>query len=117
MSVINRALFLQIYRKLWEKKYGDIKRGGDRKSKVQVAPLIGDGADLEKLVQLAPISQTEGEDCKRRTLSFAKHVADRIDFSQDVVKRLNCIAQHLQPELRSILRGTALADNQIKHNC
>ncbi len=41
-------------------------------------------------------------------------MADRIGFSQDVVKRLNCIAQHLQPELRSVLRGTALADNQAQ---
>ncbi|WP_273790130.1 ParB/RepB/Spo0J family partition protein [Bartonella sp. CM31XJBT] len=155
LSVIDRALFVQTYRELWEKKYGEIKVGRNKKSKVQVAPLIGGETDFEKLVQLAPISQRdsnatsdhnkigsegdekskgqlvpliggeqlgqvvpiaqmEGEDGKRRTLSFAKHVADRIGFSQDVVKRLNCIAQHLQPELRSVLRGTALADNQAQ---
>ncbi|ENN94709.1 ParB/RepB/Spo0J family partition protein [Bartonella vinsonii] len=143
LSVIDRALFVQTYRELWEKKYGEIKRGGDRKSKVQVAPLIGGETDFEKLVQLAPISQRdsnatsdhnkigcEGDKVakgkvyplpndgdlngKGTVLSFAKHVADRIGFSQDVVKRLNCIAQHLQPELRSVLRGTALADNQAQ---
>ncbi|WP_375660956.1 ParB/RepB/Spo0J family partition protein [Bartonella sp. CL71SXKL] len=114
LSVIDRALFVQTYRELWEKKYGEIKVGRNKKSKVQVAPLIGGETDFEKLVQLAPISQMEGEDGKRRTLSFAKHVADRIGFSQDVVKRLNCISQHLQPELRSVLRGTALADNQAQ---
>ncbi|WP_455476139.1 ParB/RepB/Spo0J family partition protein [Bartonella sp. B17] len=122
LSVIDRALFVQTYRELWEKKYGEIQRGGDHgnqytKDKVakgQVAPLPKDGADLEQLVQLAPIAQIEGEDGKRRTLSFAKHVADRIGFSQDVVKRLNRIALHLQPELRSILRGTTLADNQAQ---
>ncbi|WP_273758479.1 chromosome partitioning protein [Bartonella sp. AU55XJBT] len=148
LSVIDRALFVQTYRELWEKKYGEIQRGGDhgnqytkdkvakvqvaplpkdgsvehnetgcegdRKSKVQVAPLIGGETDFEQLVQLAPIAQIEGKDGKGTVLSFAKHVADRIGFSQDVVKRLNSIARHLQPELRSVLRGTALADNQAQ---
>ncbi|WP_273724637.1 ParB/RepB/Spo0J family partition protein [Bartonella sp. AU18XJBT] len=106
LSVIDRALFVQTYRELWEKKYGEIQRGGDhgnqytkdKVAKVQVAPLPNDG-DLNG---------------KGTVLSFAEHVADRIGFSQDVVKRLNCIAQHLQPELRSVLRGTALADNQAQ---
>ncbi|MBB4076132.1 ParB family chromosome partitioning protein [Bartonella fuyuanensis] len=151
LSVIDRALFVQTYRELWEKKYGEIKVGGDgsnqhkvkkeqlgkvypiaqisdnassndnkigcegdKVAKVQVAPLIGGDAHLKQLGQVDPIAQMEGEDGKRRTLSFAKHVADRIGFSQDVVKRLNCIAQHLQTELRSVLRGTALADNQAQ---
>ncbi|WP_375685380.1 ParB/RepB/Spo0J family partition protein [Bartonella sp. TT110JLCBS] len=106
LSVIDRALFVQTYRELWEKKYGEIQRGGDhgnqytkdKVAKVQVAPLPNDG-DLNGKVQ---------------GLHFAKHVADRIGFSQDVVKRLNNIAQHLQPELRAVLRGTALADNQAQ---
>ncbi|WP_273783981.1 ParB/RepB/Spo0J family partition protein, partial [Bartonella sp. AU15XJBT] len=114
LSVIDRALFVQTYRELWEKKYGEIKVGRNKKSKVQVAPLIGSETDFEKLVQLAPISQTEVKGEKGTVLSFSKHVADRIGFSQDVVKRLNNIAQHLQPELRSVLRGTALADNQAQ---
>ncbi len=41
--MIDRALFVQTYRELWEKKYGEIQRGGDRKSKGQVAPLPNDG--------------------------------------------------------------------------
>ncbi|GAA4666845.1 ParB/RepB/Spo0J family partition protein [Bartonella pachyuromydis] len=144
LSVIDRALFEQTYRELWEKKYGEIQRGGDhgnqytkdKVAKVQVAPLPKDGSvehnetecegdekskgqvdhliGGEQLVQLAPIAQIEGKDGKGTVLSFAKHVADRIGFSQDVVKRLNCIARHLQPELRSVLRGTALADNQAQ---
>ncbi|WP_142416957.1 ParB/RepB/Spo0J family partition protein [Bartonella massiliensis] len=148
LSVIDRALFVQTYRELWEKKYGEIQRGGDHgnqytkdkvakgqvvplpkdgstehhetgcegdeKSKVQVAPLIGDGAHLEQLVQVAPIAQIEGKDGKGTVLSFAKHVADRIGLSSKSVRRLNSIAQHLQPELRSVLRGTALADNQAQ---
>lgn len=132
LSVIDRALFVQTYRELWEKKYGEIQRGGDHGNqytkdkvvKVQVAPLPKDGStehhetggegDEKSKVQLAPIAQIEGKDGKGTVLSFAKHVADRIGFSQDVVKRLNRIAQHLQPELRSVLRGTALADNQAQ---
>ncbi|MBB4077043.1 ParB family chromosome partitioning protein [Bartonella fuyuanensis] len=122
LSVIDRALFVQTYRELWEKKYGEIKRGGDgsnqytkdKVAKGKVYPLIGEDANFEQLVQVAPIAHASGENDKRTVLSFAKHVADRIGFSQDVVKRLNCIAQHLQPELRSVLRGTALADNQAQ---
>ncbi|WP_375705203.1 ParB/RepB/Spo0J family partition protein [Bartonella sp. AA86SXKL] len=136
LSVIDRALFVQTYRELWEKKYGEIKVGGDRKSKGkhyplpndgssehnetgcegdekskdQVDPLIGD----EKLGQVVPISYTDEENGKGTVLSFSKHVADRIGLSQVSVKRLNSIAQHLQPELRSVLRGTALADNQAQ---
>ncbi|WP_208441997.1 ParB/RepB/Spo0J family partition protein [Bartonella raoultii] len=106
LSVIDRALFVQTYRELWEKKYGEIKRGGDGSNQHKTKK--------EQLVQLAPIAQIEGKDGKGAVLSFAKHVADRIGFSQDVVKRLNRIAQHLQPELRSVLRGTAFADNQAQ---
>ncbi|SSZ39313.1 ParB/RepB/Spo0J family partition protein [Bartonella grahamii] len=148
LSVIDRALFVQTYRELWEKKYGEIKVGGDHgnqytkdkvakgqvvplpkdgssehhetgcegdeKSKGQLVPLIGGETDFEKLVQLAPISQTEVKGEKGTVLSFAEHVADRIGLSSKSVRRLNNIAQHLQPELRSVLRGTALADNQAQ---
>ncbi|WP_375613737.1 ParB/RepB/Spo0J family partition protein [Bartonella sp. AP153HLJHH] len=106
LSVIDRALFVQTYRELWEKKYGEIQRGGDHgnqytKDKVakgQVDPLPNDG-DLNG---------------KMQSLHFATHVADRIGLSKESVKRLNRISQHLQPELRSVLRGTALADNQAQ---
>ncbi|WP_375683513.1 ParB/RepB/Spo0J family partition protein [Bartonella sp. AP3QHHD] len=138
LSVIDRALFVQTYRELWEKKYGEIKIGRNKKSKVQLAPLIDGDGHLEQLGQVDPIAQpsnsaniaqlhdekkfgqvdrishTDEDSGKEIAFCFAKHVADRIGFSQDVVKRLNCIAQHLQPELRSVLRGTALADNQAQ---
>ncbi|WP_208436727.1 ParB/RepB/Spo0J family partition protein, partial [Bartonella tribocorum] len=155
LSVIDRALFVQTYRELWEKKYGEIKVGGDRKSKgkhypliggnqytkdkvakVQVAPLPNDGSSEhhetgcegdekskgqlvpliggEQLGQVVPISYTDEESGKGTVLSFAEHVADRIGLSSKSVRRLNNIAQHLQPELRSVLRGTALADNQAQ---
>ncbi|ENN95548.1 ParB/RepB/Spo0J family partition protein [Bartonella vinsonii] len=144
LSVIDRALFVQTYRELWEKKYGEIKIGRNKKSKVQVAPialkdsntssdhneiacegdgksngqvdrLIGGDGHLEKLDQVDPIFYTSEESgAKGITLCFSKHVADRIGLSQVSVKRLNSIAQHLQPELRAVLRGTALADNQAQ---
>ncbi|CAF27707.1 hypothetical protein BHOIPH791_15150 [Bartonella henselae] len=111
----DRALFVQTYRELWEKKYGEIKRGGDRKSKGKYYSLVGDDADFVQLEQVIPISYTDEENGKGATLSFAKHVVDRIGLSQKSVRRFNCIARHLQPELRSVLRGTALAD--IRHSC
>ncbi len=106
LSVIDRTLFVQTYRELWEKKYGEIQRGGDHgnqytKDKVakgKVDPLPNDG-DLNGKVQ---------------SLYFATHVADRIGLSKVSVKLLNRIAQNLQTELRTVLRGTALADNQAQ---
>ncbi|WP_273722012.1 chromosome partitioning protein, partial [Bartonella sp. ML71XJBT] len=169
LSVIDRALFVQTYRELWEKKYGEIKVGGDRKSKGKVYPLIGGNQytkDKVAKVQVAPLPKDgssehhetgcegekvakgqvdplpndgsvehhetggEGEKVakgkhyplpndgdlngKMQSLHFATHVADRIGLSKESVKLLNRIAQHLQPELRSVLRGTALADNQAQ---
>ncbi|WP_455466576.1 ParB/RepB/Spo0J family partition protein [Bartonella sp. B39] len=150
LSVIDRALFVQTYRKLWEKKYGEIKIGRNKKSKGNVYPLIGDDIhanqsaniafwsadekldqldpisetrnsakfalfhDEEQLVQVAPISHASGENGKGTVLSFAKHVADRIGLSKRAVHYLTKISQHLQPELRAVLRGTALADNQAQ---
>ncbi|EJF87155.1 ParB/RepB/Spo0J family partition protein [Bartonella rattimassiliensis] len=132
LSVIDRALFVQTYRELWEKKYGEIKRGGDhgnqytkdKVAKVQVAPLPKDGSSGHHETGCEGNEVAKGQvdslpndgalNGKVQSLHFAKHVADRIGFSQDVVKRLNCISKHLQPELRSVLRGTALADNQAQ---
>ncbi|UNE53534.1 ParB/RepB/Spo0J family partition protein [Bartonella machadoae] len=160
LSVIDRALFVQTYRELWEKKYGEIQRGGDGSNqhkskkeqlgkvypiaqisdnassndneiaregdevaKVQVAPLPNDGS-LEEFGQVDRIAQRSSNSAKFAQLHdeeqlgkvypFAKHVADRIGLSKRAVHYLTKIAQHLQPELRSVLRGTALADNQAQ---
>ncbi|WP_375672396.1 MULTISPECIES: ParB/RepB/Spo0J family partition protein [unclassified Bartonella] len=132
LSVIDRALFVQTYRELWEKKYGEIQRGGDHgnqytkdkvaKGKVYPLPKEGfsehheTGCEGDKVAkgQVDPIAQMEGEDGKVQSLHFAKHVADRIGLSKRAVHYLTKISQHLQPELRSVLRGTALADNQAQ---
>ncbi|UNF46079.1 ParB/RepB/Spo0J family partition protein [Bartonella krasnovii] len=132
LSVIDRALFVQTYRELWEKKYGEIQRGGDHgnqytKDKVakgQVVPLPKDGSaehhetggegDKVAKGKHYPLPNDGDLNGKVQSLHFAKHVADRIGLSKESVKLLNRIAQHLQPELRSVLRGTALADNQAQ---
>ncbi len=64
--------------------------------------------------QVDPLPNDGDLNGKMQSLHFAKHVADRIGLSKESVKRLNRISQHLQPELRSVLRGTALADNQAQ---
>ncbi|WP_375626755.1 ParB/RepB/Spo0J family partition protein [Bartonella sp. MU37NMGALS] len=132
LSVIDRALFVQTYRELWEKKYGEIQRGGDhgnqytkdKMAKGKVYPLPKDGSsehhetggegDKVAKGQVVPLPNDGDLNGKGTVLSFAEHVADRIGLSSKSVRRLNNIAQHLQPELRSVLRGTALADNQAQ---
>lgn len=87
LSVMDRAIFAQRYRELYEQERGEIRRGGDRKSKDQLDPLIF------------------GE-------SFAQHVADRLGISAASAKRLDQIARHLHPDVRAAIRGTDIADNQ-----
>lgn len=86
LSVIDRAVFVQKYRELWEEENGEIARGGDQKSKGKVYPLIQGG--------------------------FVSHVADRLGVSKESAKLLDRIARNLHQELKSALRGTSIADNQ-----
>lgn len=101
LSVMDRSIFVQSYRDVWEQQNGQIRRGGDRRSKAQVAPLIENRVNLIQLI---------GEEAAAS--SFAAHVADRMGVSRDVVKRLNKIAKNLRPEVRAAIRGTPVADNQ-----
>lgn len=104
LSVIDRAIFVQTYRELWEQKHGAIQRGGDKKSKVKNSPLIGEpisGAHQN------PIDILEQE----ASQGFSVHVAKRLGVSKDVVKRLNRIAR-MDPRLRESLRGTPEADSE-----
>lgn len=90
LSVIDRAVFVQTYRDVWEQKYGKIEAGRPN-NRANLAQLMED--------------EVSGG-------SFSQHVADRMGFSHRTVKRLNQIAQNLSPKLRSALRGTSAADNQ-----
>lgn len=87
LSVIDRAMFVQTYRELWEKKHGVINsQGGRPKNEDKLSPLF------------------EG--------SFSEAVAMRLGLHPKAIKRLDQISRHLHPDMRAALRGTDLADNQ-----
>ncbi len=90
LSVMDRAIFVQTYRDVWEAKYGKVEAGrpGNR-------------------VNLTQLLEHEAENG-----GFSQHVADRMGVSRETVKRLNRISQNLTPKLREKLRGTDAADNQ-----
>jgi ParB family chromosome partitioning protein len=90
LSVIDRAIFVQSYREIWEQKNGKIAPGRP-----------GNSANLSQI--FADEVETGG---------FSEHVADRMGLSKRSIERLNKIAQGVTPELRNSLRGTAYADNQ-----
>jgi len=91
LSVMDRAIFVQTYREVWEEKHGAVEAGrpGNR---VNITQLIADEAE------------TVG--------GFTKHVADRMGVSRETVKLLNRISQNLHPDVRAEVRGTPVADNQ-----
>lgn len=90
LSVMDRAIFVQTYRDVWEKAHGKIGAGrpGNR---ANLAQLFADESEAG---------------------SFSKHVADRMGLSKRAVEYLNKIAQNLHPDVRSAVRGTPIADNQ-----
>lgn len=91
LSKLDRAIFVQTYRDIWEQKYGEIKRGNpDLPNCANIAQLIEDGA---------------GE-------SFSEHVADKLGLSRRSIENANYIAKNLPTDLREQLRGTPEADNQ-----
>jgi len=89
LSVIDRAVFVQSYRDVWEQKHGKIEPGRPA-NRANLAQLISDEAEA----------------------GFSQHVADRMGFSVRTTKRLSQIAKRLHPTLRAALRGTPSADNQ-----
>lgn len=103
LSVIDRAIFVQSYRDIWEAKHGKITPGGDQRSKGQFAPLIGEDGARSCVVDLIAEEARKG---------FGKHVADRMGISVDSYKRLNRIGQGLHASVREAVRGTPIADSQ-----
>ena len=92
LSVMDRAVFVQSYREVWERKRGKINpKGGRPGNSVNLTELLG--AEAEASV-------------------FARHVADRMGVSRSAIERLNRIAKNLRPEVRAAVRGTPIADNQ-----
>ena len=89
LSVIDRAVFVQTYRDVWESKFGKIVSGP--------RPISAN---------LALIMEEEEKH------GFSGHVADRMGLSKRSFFRLNRIAQSLHSDLRAAVRGTPVADNQ-----
>lgn len=86
LSVIDRAVFVQKLRELWEDRNGAIKSGRPENNGVNFTLLSAGG--------------------------FSSHVADRLGISKESAKLIDRLARHLHPELKSALRGTPVADNQ-----
>ncbi|WP_422371312.1 ParB/RepB/Spo0J family partition protein [Hoeflea sp.] len=98
LSVIDRAVFVETYRDVWEKTRGEIKKTGrPPKSSAKLALLSNSPVDL--------IAQ-EAEN------GFSQVCADRLGISRRAIYRLNSIAQNLPRELRQQIAGTPIADNQ-----
>lgn len=91
LSAMDRAIFVQSYRDVWESKYGKVGAGRP-----------GNRGNITLLI--AEEAEAAG--------GFTRHVADRMGLSKDAVKLLTRIAQNLHPALRAKLRGTPAADNQ-----
>jgi ParB family chromosome partitioning protein len=85
LTQLETAEFLLAYRKYWEDRHGKIERGGDRKSKVQNAPLI--------------------------LPNYYKDLKEKLNIGKDVAKRLYRIG-NLRPELKQVLRGTPVENEQ-----
>lgn len=100
LSALDRAIFVQTYREVWERKYGKIQRGGDRRSKGQDAPLISNSINLTELL------------AQEAAKGFAAHTAEKLGLSVDAIKRAQRIAQNLHPDLRAQVRRMPVADNQ-----
>lgn len=91
LSVMDRAVFVQSYRDVWEAKFGKVEPGRP-----------GNRVNLTLL--LAEEAEAAG--------GFTRHVANRMGVSREAIIRLNRISQNLTPKLREKLRGTPAADNQ-----
>jgi ParB family chromosome partitioning protein len=89
LTPFDQANFLAERRVLWERLHGSIKRGGDRRSKSQVEPLI---------------------DALKKP-SFFKETAKTFGLPQTVIKRALSRRAHIAPGVWEALRGTAAAAN------
>ena len=98
LSVMDRAVFVQTYRDVWEKTRGEINpKGGRPRNSAKLAQFSNSPVDL--------IAQ-EAEN------GFSEACADRLGVSRRAIYRLNTIAQNLPREVRQAISGTSIADNQ-----
>lgn len=98
LSVLDRAVFVQTYRDVWEKTRGEINpKGGRPKNRDNVSQFSGSPVDA--------VAQQAAN-------GFSVACADRLGVSPKAIMRLNRIAQNLPREVRSAISGTSIADNQ-----
>lgn len=92
LSALDRAVFVQTYRDVWEQKHGKITRGGDQRGNLPLCPI-----------------DVVADEASR---GFSVVCAERLGMSEDKIKRANRIAQAIPADLKRRLRGTPAADNQ-----
>jgi len=98
LSVMDRAVFVQTYRDVWEKTRGEINpKGGRPRNRDNLSQFSGSPVDTIAL---------------EATNGFSVACADRLGVSPKAIMRLNRIAQNLPREVRSAISGTPIADNQ-----
>lgn len=83
LSLLDRSIFVDQYRKLWEAAHGSIQRGGNRKSNRTECGLI-----------FAPGRQ------------LSENIRERFGFGQRAYEYSVEIGKKLHPSLRSAVRGT-----------
>lgn len=89
LSPYDQAQFLDERRMVWERLYGPVKRGGDRRSKRQVVPLAEVNA----------------------TPAFYKATAEQFGLHQKTVTRALSRKKKIIPEVWEALRGSSAASN------
>ncbi|WP_425417325.1 ParB N-terminal domain-containing protein [Oricola indica] len=92
LSALDRAIFVQTYREVWEQKHGKIKRGGDQSANFALCPV--------------DVLQEEAE------RGFAVHCAERLGCSKRTIYMAQEISSKLPRDIRRRLHGTPAADNQ-----
>tara|TARA_R110002020_G_scaffold47651_1_gene135548 strand:- start:7323 stop:8162 length:840 start_codon:yes stop_codon:yes gene_type:complete len=98
LSVMDRAVFVQTYRDVWEKTRGEIRPGKNN---------LPNRDNLSQLGN-SPVDTI----AKEAASGFSEACADRLGVSPKAIMRLNRIAQNLPRELRQQISGTPIADNQ-----
>lgn len=98
LSVMDRAVFVQTYRDVWEKTRGEIRPGKNN---------LPNSAKLAQLGS-SPVDLV----AKEAENGFSEACADRLGVSRRAIYRLNTIAQNLPREVRQAISGTRIADNQ-----
>ena len=91
LSALDRAVFIQSYRDIYEQQNDKVRRGN---------PNFSNSANLAELME------------QEAANGFSRHVSERLGFSARSVERANQIARNIPKDMRDRLRGTPVADNQ-----